>query len=254
MANDKENTNVSRRSFLKKSGYAAGGLVGGGIIGSLLGVNFSGEESPDTAVKEQDVSTFNRALMYFANQKEFQTLADATERIYPKDDNGPGAIQLGVPYFIDHQLAGAYGHNTNEYMHGPFREGTDYQGYQSRLKRHEIFMQGIHELDNQSQKEFDKSFSDLDDDQMDEILEKFADDDVKMKAVRASDFFGLLLSATLSGVYSDPLYGGNTNMDGWKMKEYPGNQMSYTNDIEKEEFVEMDPVALNEHINLEGGS
>lgn len=245
----KEEVDESRRDFLKKSGYAAGGLVvGGGVVGSLLGINFGSEETGTTSKKEEP--QYNKALMYFKNQKEFETLAEATEQIYPADDNGPGAIELGVPYFIDHQLAGAYGNNSREYMQGPFKTGSDYQGYQSRLKRHEIFIQGIRELEKQSQKQYDDSFKDISDEDKGELLSKFENDDVNMKAVKASEFFNLLVSATMSGVYSDPLYGGNIKMEGWKMKEYPGNQMSYTDEIEKEEFVEMEPKALNDHINI----
>lgn len=247
MADKKEKADLSRRRFLKNSGYVAGGVVGGGILGSLLGVNLDGGSEQASAPGEE-VQKYNNALMYFTKHQDFQTLADATERIYPEDDNGPGAIKLDVPYFIDHQLAGAYGNNSREYMQGPFKKGTAYQGYQTRLKRHEIFMQGIHELEKQSQKEFDTSFTDLEGEQQDDILKKFENDDIDMKAVKSSDFFKLLLSATLAGVYSDPLYGGNADMAGWKMKEYPGSQMSYKNEIEEEDFIEMEPQALNSHL------
>src|SRR5690625_231247 len=81
--------------------------------------------------------------MYFRRRKDFDILSAAAERIYPEDENGPGAIALGAPYFIDHQLAGGFGNNEREYTMGPFNAGTDYQGYQSPLKRHEVFMAGI---------------------------------------------------------------------------------------------------------------
>src|SRR5699024_4246413 len=102
------------------------------------------------------------ALMYFTRKKDFDVLSAATERIFPKDENGPGAIDLGVPYFIDHQLAGGYGNNEREYTMAPFSEGTDYQGDQSPLKRHEILMQGVLALDEESQKEHGEAFVDLD--------------------------------------------------------------------------------------------
>lgn len=44
------------------------------------------------------------------------------KRIYPKDEQGEGAIGLGVSYFIDNQLASAYGYNDREYMQEPFME------------------------------------------------------------------------------------------------------------------------------------
>src|SRR5699024_8350058 len=109
---DKDETDLSRRRILKNTGYVAGGAIGGGILSSLLGTNLLGTKQP---TKESDSSngadTFNRALMYFTRKKDFDVLSAATERIFPKDEKGPGAIDLGVPYFIDHQLAGGYGNN-----------------------------------------------------------------------------------------------------------------------------------------------
>lgn len=249
MADDKENIDTSRRDFLKKSGYVAGGVVGGGVIGSLFGVNFTGSDQK-TDSKVEETPQFNQALMYFTDQNEFKILGEATERIFPEDDNGPGAKKLAVPYFIDHQLASSYGNNSQEYMQGPFKEGSPYQGYQSRLKRHEIFTQGIQQIEKESKNKFDNSFVDLEDDEKDEILSTFENNDVKMKGVKASDFFQLLIDATLAGVYADPLYGGNHNMEGWKMKEYPGNQMSYLDKIESEDFIEIAPESLNDHMNM----
>ena len=51
----------------------------------------------------------------------------------------------------------------------------------------------------------------------------------------------------MEGAYSDPLYGGNRDMKGWKMKEFPGAVASYANMIEEKEFVKMDPVSLTDY-------
>jgi len=241
----------SRRKFLRNSGYVAGGVVGGSILGSLIGTgsfgNHNKESEPATAQKQPEPVNFSRARMFFTKQKDFDVLSAATERIFPEDENGPGAILLGVPYFIDHQLASGYGNNEKEYMQGPFYPGTAYQGYQSRLKRNEIFLQGVQVIERESQKAFKASFTELEGEQQDEILTKFQNNEVKMKGVTSSAFFELLRSATLAGAYADPLYGGNDNMEGWKMKEYPGNIMSYINEIESEKFIEMEPQSLSDH-------
>ncbi|HIS29141.1 MAG TPA: gluconate 2-dehydrogenase subunit 3 family protein, partial [Candidatus Avamphibacillus intestinigallinarum] len=52
-------------------------------------------------------------------------------------------------------------------------------------------------------------------------------------------------SATLAGAYADPIYAGNENMDGWKMKDFPGHQMSYIQDIEKDKFQKIKPKSLS---------
>lgn len=242
----KEPKNYSRRDFLKTSGIAAGALIGGGIIGGLIGANVNDTAAPGQApvTGEGGAAGGVRGLMFFKNDTEFQILARATERIFPEDDLGPGAIGLGVPYFIDRQLAGAYGENSKEYMQGPFLEGEMTQGYQSRLKRNEMFRQGLQIMQQEAQSRFKANFVDIEGGQMDEILTAFQEDEIKMSGVSALFFFRLLRMATLEGAYADPIYGGNQNMEGWKMKGFPGHQAAYINDIESEDFVEIEPHSL----------
>ena len=68
-----------------------------------------------------------------------------------------------------------------------------------------------------------------------------------MNGLLSQEFFFLLQRSTIEGVYSDPLYGGNKNMDGWRMKEFPGAQASYMGVIDSEDFVKMDPVSLKNY-------
>jgi len=175
---------------------------------------------------------------------EFNVLSQAVERIFPEDDLGPGAIGLGVPYFIDNQLAGNYGSNAKEYMQGPFFPGETTQGYQSRLTRAEIFRQAIAKMDEEAQKRYKMGFVELNGGQMDEIITAFQKNEVAMKGVESGFFFRLLRQATLEGAYADPIYNGNINMDAWRMKEFPGNQMTYLAEIENEKFVKYEPKSL----------
>ncbi|WP_077621416.1 gluconate 2-dehydrogenase subunit 3 family protein [Sediminibacillus massiliensis] len=249
---DNNKSKMSRRRFIKNSSYVAGGAIGGGLLGTLITANVSDNSqtaSTDSSGGGEGQTNFNKALMYFTRQENFNILSAATERIFPEDENGPGAIGLGVPYFIDHQLAGGYGHNEREYMQGPFFEGSDFQGYQTKLKRHQVFDLGIQAIERESQKDHNASFTDLEPEQQDQILQKFQDGDVDLKGVTPTTFFELLRSATLEGAYSDPLYGGNGNMDGWRMKEYPGSYMSYNEELDSEEFIEKEPRPLRAHIS-----
>lgn len=249
MSSDKNN--VSRRDFLKTTGIAAGTLVGGGLIGGLVGYNIHGKGT--STLEHGGHGTTNeatgspKAKMFFRNERDFSILSNATERIFPEDDLGPGAIGLDVPYFIDHQLAGNYGSNSKEYMQGPFDVGAPTQGYQSRLTRAEIFRQGIQTMEDEAQKRYKKSFNDLDGKQMDEILTAFQKGDIEMVGVTSAFFFTLLRAATLEGAYSDPMYGGNRNMDGWRMKGFPGHQMAYITQIEDTKFQKIEPNPLGNH-------
>ncbi|VDH00914.1 Gluconate 2-dehydrogenase subunit 3 precursor [Lysinibacillus sphaericus] len=247
MDNPKKGT--SRRDFLKTSGIAAGALVGGGVLGGLVGYNAKGGNGKSGGGQKEDPANKHemqtRGLMFFQNADEFNILSQATERIFPEDDLGPGAIGLGVAYFIDNQLAGNYGSNAKEYMQGPFFAGEATQGYQSRLTRSEIFRQGIGLMDEEANKRFKKNFTELEGEQMDEILTDFQKNQINMKGVSSEFFFKLLRQATLEGAYADPIYNGNANMEGWKMKGFPGHQMSYINVIEDEKFQVIEPKSIS---------
>src|SRR5690606_19393893 len=99
------------------------------------------EQGPDAEAR------FTEALMFFT-QEQFLITQAATERIFPADENGPGAKDLGVAFFIDHQLAGDWGFNARDYMQPPFYVGEKTQGYQGRLRRREIFEIGLREIQN----------------------------------------------------------------------------------------------------------
>ncbi len=241
--NKHEETDMSRRKFLRNSGYAVGGLAVGGVLGGVIPWGTDDDDKNKSAKKSQN---YNQALMFFT-QAEFKTVDAATERIFPKDEEGPGAHDLGVAFFIDHQLAGSYGFNARDYMQPPFFHGEKEQGYQGRLKRREIFKIALRELQNYSHQKFKKGFTELSEEQQDKILKDFQEDNVKLTTISASGFFDLLRSLTLEGLYSDPLYGGNRDMDGWRMRNYPGNQMNYTNIIE-DEFKDIEPKSLHDHM------
>lgn len=261
---------VSRRRFIKNTGMVAGGVVGGSLLGGLLTNQFQTKE--DTKTKDTATQNLQEARMFFSREEDFNTLSAVTERIYPEDDNGPGAIELGVPYFIDKQLASFWGNNAKSYMHDPFRQNNhvhDYQHkdtrqdksgpntstkaptptprYQTRLNRGEIFLEGLRKIENVSRDKFGDPFPNLSEDDQDEILTMFEDGDVDMKAINSVTFFNFLLQTTLEGVYADPVYGGNKNMMAWEMKEYPGPRMAYINDIDADDFITMEQKSLRDY-------
>ncbi|MFM1650779.1 gluconate 2-dehydrogenase subunit 3 family protein [Brevibacillus sp. B_LB10_24] len=234
----------SRREFLKNSGIALGGLVVGGVLGgSLIG----NKQTEVEKVVEKSVD-YNQALMFF-NQEQYQLTDAASERIFPKDEIGPGAKELGVAFYIDHQLASPWGINAKDYMTGPFYPGEATQGMQTSLKRSEIFTLGLQGLNDYSQKKYNKKFTELAETEQDDVLKVFEEGkEFQLTGLTTKEFFNLLRSMTLEGVYADPMYGGNKDMQGWKMRNYPGNQMSYAAMIEKDEFVKLDPKSLRDHM------
>lgn len=251
-ANQSDEKQFSRRDFLKTTGVLTGGIIGGSLLGGVVGRNLDtegealNEVASDHHANDSD-NNFNEARMFFKRQEDFRVLEMAAETIFPEDDNGAGAIGLGAPFFIDRQLSGAWGHNARDYMQGPFSEGAETQGYQSRLNRGDIFLQGIRKIDEISLSNHDMNFYDLEEEQRVEIISEFEEGEVELQGVSSERFFSLLRQAVLEGAYADPLYGGNKDMAGWKMKRHPGTVMSYLQYVEEEAFVELEPVALKDH-------
>jgi len=240
-----EDQHVSRRRFLKNSGIAAGGVVGGAVLGGLF--NPFRTEKVTNQSKTEQMDNLQEARMFFSRSEDFETLAAATERIFPEDDQGPGAIALSVPYFIDKQLAGSWGINGKDYMQGPFKPKKLTHGLQTKFNRGEIFLNGVRRMQEVSKEEYGEEFAALGGEEQDKILEKFESGDVKMKGVRSDTFFHLLRQTTIEGVYADPVYGGNKDMMGWKMIEYPGPRMGWEDDIDAEDFLSKEPKSLREY-------
>lgn len=249
-ADEKQGTNSSRRAFLRNSGIAVGGIVVGSTVGGLLS-NYSTE--PDVKTETEQVPQVppanpNIALMFFYPD-EYQTTVAACERIFPADDLGPGAKELNAAIYIDHQLASQWGINGSDYRMGPWYEPEETQGEQVRLLRKDLFRSGLKELDDYSNKEFDNKFVSLDSSQQDEVLVAFENSEANdLSGVPSADFFNLLRTLTIEGVYADPMYGGNNQMEGWAMRNYPGTRMNYVNEIESKKFVELKPESLTSHM------
>src|SRR5699024_3792393 len=96
---------------------------------------------------------------------------------------------------------------------------------------------------------FRSLFEALTEEQQDGILVDFenleGENKVEIAGISSGQFFAMLQTLTMEGIYSDPMYGGNNNMGGWKMKNFPGHQMSYLDVIEEKEFVEKTPQSLS---------
>lgn len=236
---------ISRRKFLQYGGVVTGAAATLGLAGVSMAAE--AEEKAAAAPAAQPATPpLYRGRMYFTNNLEFSILSGAAERIFPKDETGPGAVELAVPYFIDNQLAGAYGYNAREYTHGPFFPGAPTQGPQSPLLRRDVIKQGLYAMNNAAQERFQKNFPDLGAEQQDQIL---ADCESGKLATQggytSSYFFALLRDMVLGGAYADPLYNGNNDMNGWRMKEYPGAQMAYSYLMTSDAFEKIPPISLS---------
>ncbi|MDQ8034581.1 MAG: gluconate 2-dehydrogenase subunit 3 family protein [Bordetella sp.] len=173
------------------------------------------------------------APLRFFNERE-ATLMDAiAARLIPADALGPGAKEAGVTRFLDGQLAGAWGAGDHLYRQGPFEAGTPEQGYQLSFTPAEMYRRGLAAFDEAVRKQAGKAFAELDAKAQDEWLTALQQGKPDLGPLPAAVFFQALLEGTMEGFFSDPLYGGNVDMVGWKLVGFPGAYASFSNDIER---------------------
>lgn len=152
----------------------------------------------------------------------------ACARLIPTDDLGAGAIEAGVPEFIDRHMQTGYAAGDIWFLQGPYHEAAPEFGYQGKLAPRDILRVGIAGLDAWTKNEFSgKRFSELAPDQQDAVLKKLEAGEIKTEGVPGKVFFSHLLNETLYGFFSDPQYGGNRDMVGWKLVGYPGVRADY---------------------------
>jgi len=182
----------------------------------------------------------------FLTAAEAAFVEAAVGRLIPKDDLGAGAVEAGVPVFIDRQLAGEYGRGGRWYMQGPWGVGEPTQGYQTRLTPAGLYRAAIRDIDAAVAHEGRAaSFAKLGADDQDRWLHQLEGGKVRLQTADAKTFFELLHQNTLEGFFADPLYGGNRDMVGWKLIGFPGAHYDNRPYVSKHgERYPLPPVAL----------
>jgi gluconate 2-dehydrogenase gamma chain len=252
---------VSRRRFLV-TGATSGASVGVVLASSALA---QAQPQPSSTAQplhviQPDASTLQNPGFEFFTPFQAAIVAAVAARLIPTDDNGPGATEAGVVYFIDRQLASSYGMSGRRYEQGPWENGAPTQGDQSGLLMRDRYRLGILGIEAYAQQQYQLGFSQLSTDQHDRILtdmlhgvpntfggssiqaattgpspsgteSAFAQMAPGSPGVGATAFFNLLLSHTIAGFFSDPVHGGNRQMVGWQLIGFPGAQVSYAAQI-----------------------
>ncbi len=119
-------------------------------------------------------------------------MVSIADRLFPKDDSGPGAAALDVGAFFDKVLDDA-------------RLGTI----------HPLLKRGCAFLMKAAQTEAHKPFNDLDDAQKDDLLLRLSENQMRPDGFSGPTFVRVMLALTLEGVLGDPRHGGNKNEQGW---------------------------------------
>lgn len=277
---DRQSVRLSRRRLVTSSGVALA-TTGIASIGAATTHAFQAtpvatpevETPPDTSQSGPE-----RPAAFF-NLHEAETVDALVSRILPGSADDPGAHEAGVVFYIDRALGGTnLGYTLKTYTQGPFlvtaeepvsveaassRDIYDYvivaaeqasrYGYQSILTPQEVYRRGLDFVDAYAQSQFQKNFVDLDAEQQDSILTDMeADKATDFQGPSGKAFFTQLRNDTIEGMFSDPMYGGNRNLVGWKLIGYPGAQRTYTPDDMKNPNFRRDPQSLAQLMENEG--
>jgi gluconate 2-dehydrogenase gamma chain len=163
---------------------------------------------------------------------EVSLLQPILSRLVPADENGPGAREAGVVNFIDRQLTTAWATGDQFYAEGPFQAGTPTQGYQDHRSPAQMLREGLARF-GEVVASRGKKFEDLGPQEQDQLLTQLEKGQLDLSPVPGPLFFQTLLDVTMEGFFSDPIYGGNQELAGWKLVGFPGYYSSYITEIER---------------------
>lgn len=121
---------------------------------------------------------------------EYEVLSAATERLLPRDQD-PGAIDLGVPVYVDRMLTSP--------------ELREMKG---------VVIGGLTLLEKRAEVSYGKSYAQLLPEQQDALLKECRD---APKGSGKQHFFEVLFALAMEGALGDPSYGGNKDRQGWAL-------------------------------------
>jgi gluconate 2-dehydrogenase gamma chain len=255
-----EVSDKGRRNFIKYAGAGVAGFAVATVIEYPLLNNTIQQDQHQIDQLNTQVTQLNTQSQQLQGevsdlmrQKAFLTLNPVerplveviAETIIPTDASGPGAKEAGVIYFIDRMLAGTYGKNGNMYMQGPFIkpqtgpltvDGITYTGgtitprlqagtaYQYPFSLREYWRRGLVYLQEYSNSAYGGNFETLSLDNRTQILKDlFNNKPTNFVAPTPAEFFNELHDMVTAGFWSDPIYGGNQGMVGWKLLGFAGS-------------------------------
>src|SRR6201997_4712395 len=133
------------------------------------------------------------------NQHDAETLDAVFERMFPADDDGPGAVEIGVTDYVDKALSGAYYH------------------------LHPLYRAGLAAIDREMLVRSGKTFKAANTAEQDQIIQALERNELSScPDFPARDFFETLRTHLQEGVFADPVYGGNKEKSGWRLIKHPG--------------------------------
>jgi gluconate 2-dehydrogenase gamma chain len=193
---------LSRRDLLKQAG--------------VLGVTVA---LPSAIVSAEAKAAAEGASLLTFTAAQDATLSAIVERLIPKDENGPGAIEAGVPRYIDRLLQ-----SEKNSFRGPNNPGQNLT---------DAYAAGLQAVDAYSRETHAAPFEKLSPSDQDAVLSAMQANRATGFTPDSRTFFNLLRQHALEGMFGDPYYGGNANFAGWDLIGYPGIKLAFSEEEQK---------------------
>ena len=232
-------TDHTKRAFLRRTVA----IIPVAALTSTAQTQQSAVQSPATS----EAAASMRYSPAFFHVEEWAFLGAAVARLIPSDDLGPGAIEAGVPEFIDRQMDAVFGYAAIWYMQGPFTPSKPEFGYQAALAPRDVYRAGIAAMNSYCKTTFNgKTFAELDAANQDATLNLAEVGTLAFDDTSSKTFFGFLLQNTKEGYLSDPIHGGNKNAASWAMIGFPGARADFADWVGRPgEKYPLPPVSIN---------
>jgi len=246
---------ISRRAIIKGTGAVGATMLPMAVAhGEASAQQHDGRASSSPTSVETGAAPQQTTYLFF-NTDEAAFIEAAVARLIPKDDQWGGALEAGVPNYIDKQLAGAWGAGERLYRGGPWQAGTPSQGYQLPFTPAELFRTALIAINKALSQ---TPFAQMSAEQQDNYLANLEKGGADLGGVPSDVFFVHLWESTLEGFFSDPVYGGNRNMLSWRMIGFPGAYASYYDLVDQHGIkIDRPPMSLAEdahgHIHTNPG-
>jgi gluconate 2-dehydrogenase gamma chain len=239
--------------MLARAGVVAASLSIGGALAACgeneqtaqVATNTDATNLPAPPPTQQPI---NCSVNAFFTRREAETLDAIAARLIPGSETDPGAREACVPAYIDHKLASFETFATPTYFKPPFAKPVNHPtgeqagateailvdakqlpryGFQGSSTPQDSYRKGLATVDKVTKKKFGKRFIELDEPTQTKFLADMEDGKVG-SFKKSKDFFNMVLEDVYEGMFSDPVYGGNRDLAGWKLVGYPGAQRAYT--------------------------
>ncbi len=208
-------------------------LLGAGLAGTAAAAGFApGLPASEAQAQAAPAANTEPDTFLVLTETEQAFLSATADTMIPADELSPSGTDSGIVTFIDRQLASAWGGGAKMYRGGPFQKGKPEQGYQLSLTPREFFQAGIAAANEWSRRTYRKEFDRLSVAERNAALTAMQEGKAEFHGFYSRAFFGQLLTITMQGFFSDPIYGGNRNKVSWKMLGFPGLPATYADKVD----------------------